>query len=134
MCLAAHLKNPETFGAAVPVPSVSRQDETYGTDMWRGPVWVNYNYMIAEGLRNYGFVCLADELRDKLLAVMNEWYLKTGTVYEFYDGENLQAPGKMNRKGKVYEPYDFTVKMQSIRDYGWSNTLCFDMLHNKYCK
>lgn len=133
-CLAAHLKNPETFGAAVPVPSVSRQDETYGTDMWRGPVWVNYNYMIAEGLRNYGFVCLADELRDKLLAVMNEWYLKTGTVYEFYDGENLQAPGKMNRKGKIYEPYDFTVKMQSIRDYGWSNTLCFDMLHNKYCK
>ena len=34
----------------------------------------------------------------------------------------------------MIEPYNFEYRMQSIRDYGWSNTLLFDLLHNKYYK
>ena len=100
--------------------------------MWRGPVWVNYNYMISKGLTEYGYNQLSNEIEDKTIAFLNYWYLKKGTLFEFYDSENLKAPNELNRKGWPFEPYNFEYRTQSIRDYGWSNTLLFDLLHNKY--
>jgi hypothetical protein len=29
----------------------------------------------------------------------------------------------LNRKGKPIEPYNFKIRMQSIRDYGWTASL-----------
>lgn len=127
--LVAHLENPEEFGTEFPVPSISKKDKTFGTDMWRGPVWINYNYMIAEGLADYGYGELSLSIKDKTLSVIDEWYNRTGTVYEFYDSENRIPPFCFNRKGAVVEPYDFRIKYQTIRDYGWSVTLAFDLLN-----
>ena len=126
--LVSHLENPDEFGTEFPVPSISQKDKTFGADMWRGPVWINYNYMISKGLLEYGYVGLANKIKEKTLSVINEWYCRTGTVYEFYDSENRTPPFCFNRKGEVVEPYDFRLKYQSIRDYGWSITLSFDML------
>jgi hypothetical protein len=127
--LIAHLKNPESFYTEFPVPTISKKDKYFGTDLWRGPVWVNYNYMIIKGLREYGYVDFADEIKGKTLDVVDMWYKRTGTVYEFYDSENSIPPFCFNRKGAIYEPYDFRVKYQTIRDYGWSITLTFDLLN-----
>ena len=129
--LIAHLENPEEFGTDLPIPSISKKDKTFGTDMWRGPVWINYNYMISKGLKEYGYVNLSDKITNKTLSVINEWYNRMGTVYEFYDSEDRIPPFCFNRKGQVFEPYDFRLKYQSIRDYGWSVTLTFDMLNTK---
>ncbi len=129
--LIAHLENPEEFGTEFPLPTISKKDKTFGTDMWRGPVWINYNYMISEGFSAYGYEDLSRRIREKTLSVVNEWYRHTGTVYEFYDSENRIPPPSFNRKGEVFEPYDFRVKYQTIRDYGWSVTLTFDMLNEK---
>ena len=96
--------------------------------MWRGPVWINYNYMISKGIAEYGHCVLSQKIIDKTLSVINEWYNRTGTVYEFYDSENRIPPFCFNRKGTIVEPYDFRIKYQSIRDYGWTATLAFDML------
>lgn len=131
--LYEHLTNPETFYTEFPVPSISKKDATFGSDMWRGPVWINYNYMIAEGLDFYGYSELAYEIRLKTVDTINTWYMRTGTVYEFYDCENMTPPASFQRKGDAFEPYDFSVRAQSIRDYGWSNTLTFDLL-NTYIK
>ena len=128
-CLVRHLTNAEEFGTEISVPTISKKDKTFGDDMWRGPVWINYNYMIAKGLREYGYSELADTIDSKTLGVINEWYSRTGTVYEFYDSENRIPPYNFNRKGEVVEPYDFRVKYQTIRDYGWSVTLAFDMMN-----
>ncbi|MBQ7793725.1 MAG: hypothetical protein IJ366_04310 [Clostridia bacterium] len=130
--LCKHLTDPEEFYTEFPVPSISKRDATFGTDMWRGPVWINYNYMISQGLAEYGFSELADEITDKTLAVLNRWYGAKGTLFEFYDCEDIKAPCELNRKGTAFEPYDFFVRAQSIRDYGWSNTLTADMLYRKY--
>ncbi len=128
--LIAHLKNPDQFGTEFPIPSISKNDKTFGTDMWRGPVWLNYNYMILKGLADYGYGTLSEKIKDKTLNSVNLWYNRTGTVFEFYDSENLIPPYCFNRKGEIFEPYDFRVKYQSIRDYGWSVTLTFDLLNN----
>lgn len=128
--LISHLKNSNEFGTEFPVPSISKKDKSFGTDMWRGPVWINYNYMIFKGLAEYGYNDISKEIKDKTLKVIDEWYDRTGTVYEFYDSENRIPPFCFNRKGEVVEPYDFRIKYQTIRDYGWSITLTFDMLND----
>ncbi len=129
--LVSHLENPDEFGTEFPIPSISKKDKSFGSDMWRGPVWINYNYMISKGLAEYGFADTSRKIKEKTLAVINEWYNRTGTVYEFYDSENRIPPYCFNRKGEVVEPYDFRVKYQSIRDYGWSITLAFDLMNER---
>ena len=130
--LLNELKNPETFYTSFPIPSISKKDALFGSDMWRGPVWINYNYMIASGLKEYGYTEFSDEIISKTIDTLSHWYERKGTIYEFYDSENIKAPNELNRKGLPFEPYDFMIKMQTIREYGWSNTLMFDMLHNKF--
>ena len=127
--LVRYLCDENEFGTPFPVPSIAVSDNTFGTDMWRGPVWINYNYMIIKGLREYGYAELADNLKTKSLDFINLWYTRTGTLYEFYDSQNLIPPACFNRKGEIFEPYDFRIKYQSIRDYGWSITLSFDWLN-----
>lgn len=127
--LIGHLTDSEKFGTQIPIPTISKRDITFGTDMWRGPVWVNYNYMISEGLEEYGYEILSRQIKKKTVDIVNEWYNRTGTVFEFYDSENVIPPFCFNRKGEVYEPYDFRIKYQAIRDYGWSVTLVFDLLN-----
>lgn len=128
--LTAALTDPADFAAPLAIPSIAKNDPTYGSDMWRGPVWINYNYMITEGLADYGYRTLAADIRTRTVAAVESWYYRSGTYFEFYDSENLRAPCELNRKGAPYYPYDFRVRYQSIRDYGWTGTLTFDMIIN----
>lgn len=129
--LLAHLQDPDSFATPFPIPSISKKDPTFGSDMWRGPVWINYNYMISLGLAEYGFRDFADELVEKTIRFMNQWYQRTGTIYEFYDSSNEKGPGMLNRKGLAFEPYNIEIRLQAIRDYGWSCTLLCDLLHQR---
>ncbi|MCH4886991.1 hypothetical protein EZV73_05395 [Acidaminobacter sp. JC074] len=121
--LVDHLLDENSFNTNYPIPSISKDDATFGSDMWRGPVWVNYTYLIILGLKDYGYTDLAEEITKKTTDMIEEWYEKDGTLYEFYDSSNQKSPSKLNRKGIVHEPYDFRVRYQSIRDYGWTNSL-----------
>lgn len=126
--LVACLNDPQDFQAPFPIPSISKKDATYGSDMWRGPVWINYNYMISEGLAAYGYGELASHIRTRTVEVLNHWYGVYSTVFEFYDCENQTPPPRLYRKEVAVEPYNFHVRPQAIRDYGWSNTLLLDLL------
>ena len=130
--LVKHLNDPQMFKTEFPISSIAVKDKTFGTDMWRGPVWINYNYMICDALDEYGYNDLAEEIRNKTVSYMNYWYRQTGTLYEFYDSENKKVPSVLNRKGAFLEPYNLDIRIQSIRDYGWSCTLLCDMLAQKY--
>ena len=90
--LAHHLQDPASFGTAFPAPSISLDDPTFGTDCWRGPVWINYSYMTSRGLRESGFAEEADEFERRTLSAMAFWYRQEGTLYEFYDAEDLVSP------------------------------------------
>ncbi len=121
--LVEDLQNPETFGTAFGVPSVSKQDATYGSDMWRGPVWINFNYLIIQGLREYGYTELAQRLQENTLQQIEYWYHKDGAIFEFYDSEGKKSPSELARKAVCLKPADDSVWLCAIRDFGWSNTL-----------
>lgn len=133
-CLVKDLQNPETFGTAFGIPSISRKDPVCGTDMWRGPVWINFNYLIILGLREYGYTDYADALMEKTLSEIERWYEKDGVVYEFYDCEARLSPTELARKVVCLKPIDDTVWVSAIRDFGWSNTLYAAMVIERYGK
>ncbi len=126
--LVKRLKDNIDFGSELPVPSISLSDETFGSDMWRGPVWINYNYMIIKGLNQYGYIDLANEIREKTIKAITKWYHQDGCIYEYYDSYNLISPSKLTRKGEALKPYDFRIRTQCIRDYGWSASLFIAMV------
>ena len=125
--LAGHLRDPELFGTALPVPSVAAKDVGhYAKDMWRGPVWVNLNWLIAYGFERTGLRDVADELRNKTMREIEKMHEQYGTFFEFYDDQQVVDPPRLLRKGKCApeeHPYH-----QVFHDYGWTATLYVDMV------
>lgn len=128
--LIAKLSDKSEYNSAFPIPSLTKKSSYFGDDMWRGPVWINYNYMIAEGLKSFGYNAISDDIIAKTVGYVEKYYLQTGTLYEFYDSEDERPPYLLNRKGAVLLPYNPSIKMQSIREYGWTTTLTFDLLNS----
>ncbi|MBB1484249.1 glycogen debranching protein [Tessaracoccus sp. MC1865] len=53
--LLAAINDPQRFATAHPLPTVAVRDDDFSpTRMWRGPVWVNTNWLVATGLRARG--------------------------------------------------------------------------------
>ena len=93
--LVAHLTNEREFWTRYPVPTVAMDDPKYTPGkMWRGPTWVNVNYLLIEGLQRSGYEDLARELRRRTLDLINS----RDDIYEYYDpvtGENPPTAASM---------------------------------------
>ena len=126
-CLAEHLTNPDTFGTALPVASVAQGNARhYAKDMWRGPVWINVNWLIAMGFERYGLRDAAGLIRDRSISVIESGIESYGTFFEFYDDRLEIDPPSLMRKGRCApeeSPYH-----QVFHDYGWTATLYVDMV------
>ena len=118
--LVAALTDPARFWTALPVPSIARNSPQYDTDMWRGCSWLNLDWFLWLGLRRYGYIAEAEELRRRVLAAVNKWYLRHGTLFEFYDADDSLSPFELKRKGPPVLPPDWRKHMHSITDYHWS--------------
>lgn len=93
------IRNPDELWSDYGIRSLSKSDEYFGTNenYWRGPIWVNINYMILDALQHYvskpelpsGARKLAKEiyveLRQNIVeTVLTNWE-KTGYAWEQYD-------------------------------------------------
>lgn len=121
--LAADISNPDTFNTPMPLPTVSMDDPYHSDDYWRGNVWINYIYMVQQGLREYGFIKEADHMADVALAVMARWYMREGCIFETYDPQNILCPSELERKGKPIKPAEYYARLMIVRDFGWSACL-----------
>ncbi len=66
--LVALLHERSKYWPRFPVPSVPIDVPQFDADRyWKGPTWVNTNWMVIEGLRAYGETDVADELRRRTL-------------------------------------------------------------------
>jgi len=87
--LVKHLLNEDEFWRKYGVPTLSADDRNYtpfvdGCCRWDGPVWLLWNYMVFEGLRNYGYKKVANELADKMLLAVETQLRKNHRFWESY--------------------------------------------------
>ncbi|MCT4587187.1 MAG: trehalase family glycosidase [Carboxylicivirga sp.] len=106
----------------LPGPSISKTHSSFGSNMWRGPVWINYSYLTYEGLKNYGKEEEARKLAEATVQQISHWYHKEGTIFEFFDPMAEKSPQKLPRK----------KSLGCIHEFGWSCTLYMELLNDLY--
>lgn len=89
--LIARLTDPETFWTRYPLPTVAINDPAFDPlQMWRGPTWVNINYLFVEALHQAERHDLAGELRRRTL----ELVMQHDDIYEYYHPITGERPPK----------------------------------------
>lgn len=83
--LVEKLTDPDHFWRKYGVPSLSASDPYYNDKgYWNGPVWVEWNYLVMQGLLKYGYEKEAKELVDRVAESMIIQLKKNHTLWEFY--------------------------------------------------
>ncbi len=95
-------------GNCFTVPNYDTQGEEFDrANYWRGPVWININWMLAHGLRRYGYTLKADSLQKDLLQLP----IRFG-FHEYFDSFDGTGYGSDN--------------------FGWTAALFIDLVHEFY--
>ena len=89
--LIEHLTDENEFWSRYPLPTVALNDPKFDPlTMWRGPAWVNVNYLLIEGLQRTGYTDLARELRRRTLDLI----CLHDDIYEYYEPQTGAVPPK----------------------------------------
>ncbi|MCJ7513495.1 MAG: hypothetical protein MUO23_11060 [Anaerolineales bacterium] len=104
--LAAHLTDEHGFWPRFPIPTVALNDPAFDAQtMWRGPTWINVNYLMIEGLRRSGLEDEARELRRRTLELVS----RGPDLYEYYHPLTGERPP------------------QAASTFGWTAALYIDL-------
>lgn len=97
--LVAKLTDPSKFWRKNGIPTLSADDVWYSPNVdycckWNGPVWLLWNYMIFEGLLNYGYTEVAEQLADKITSAVEYQLSLNHNFWESYSPDNsvLNSP------------------------------------------
>jgi hypothetical protein len=86
------LKSPNQFGTKFPLPSVPVSSNWYKElGYWQGPMWVNTNWLIADGLDRYGFSEEARHIREQSIAAVSRH-----GPYEYFSARTGEPAGAKN--------------------------------------
>jgi hypothetical protein len=97
-------------GNCFTIPNYDTQKEGFErTNYWRGPVWININWMLMNGLKRYGFIQKADSVAKDIL----ELPVRFG-FYEYYDSFDGRGYGS--------------------KDFSWTSALFIDTAYENYEK
>ena len=103
-----HLLNPAEMRSPYGFRSLSKSDPAYNNEAiidpysnWRGPIWINANYLDWIALRRYGFTAESRWLAETLAAMLRRDIAQWGSMHEDYDAETgkglaptlAQSPG-----------------------------------------
>lgn len=71
------------------VPSFDREEPGYSPNRyWRGPIWINLNWMLYWGLRCYGFQEYADRVKNSIIELPRRY-----GFYEYFDPDTGRGHG-----------------------------------------
>jgi len=106
--IRCHLLNPDEMQSKYGFRSLSKSDPAYNNQAiidpysnWRGPIWINANFLDWLALRRYGFHAEAHTLALNLAAMLHRDIAQWGSMHEDYDAETgaglaptpAQSPG-----------------------------------------
>lgn len=94
--LAAHLRNPRTFGTPHRAPTLAADEEGFDAETgsyWRGAVWAPTTMMVVRGLERFGETELARDIALEHLRHVVDVFEATGTIWENYSPTKA-APGR----------------------------------------
>ncbi len=94
--------------------------------MWRGPTWININWLIACGFDRYGMGEIVDGLRRRTVEEIEKCTERFGVFFEYYDDRCEVDPPALLRKGKCAP--EVNPFHQVFHDYGWTATLYADLI------
>jgi hypothetical protein len=101
------MEDETSFNVKYPLPTVPLNSDWFNPICyWQGPVWVNTNWLIIDGLRRYGFNNQADRLTRLTLNLVR----KSG-YYEYYDPQ--------------------TGKPSGVNNFSWTAALTIDLSYKK---
>lgn len=91
--LVAVLTDTTRFWRRFGVPTLAANDVWYSPNVdycckWNGPVWLLWNYMIFDGLLNYGYVDLARELKEKIVDMVGIQLSRNHNFWESFSPDN----------------------------------------------
>ena len=79
-------------------PSLAPTHEKFEANRyWRGPVWLQVNWLLEKGFRQYGFDKLADQIKEDALALV-----KRDGFYEYFNPKKDVAAGKGGYGGSQF--------------------------------
>jgi len=89
-----HLLNPAEIRSPHGFRSLSKSDPAYNNDAiinpysnWRGPIWINANFLDWLALRRYGFTAESKWLAGSLATILSHDIAQWGSMHEDYDAE-----------------------------------------------
>ncbi|MGO4692140.1 amylo-alpha-1,6-glucosidase [Glaciibacter sp. 2TAF33] len=104
--LVAALGDPQQFGTTWTVPTVATSDPDFSAErMWRGPVWVNINALLVDGLRRSGYPGEAVELAERTALLV----IHGGGPHEYFNPQTGQKA------------------QTATTSFGWSAALFIDL-------
>ncbi len=95
--MIVHLRDPETFRARFGIRTLSKREKQYAIQAtgnpsnWRGPVWPIVNYIIWQGLLNYGYHDDARRLAEDTILLLAGDVKRNGGMHEYYEPDTGQA-------------------------------------------
>ena len=106
--IRCHLLNPDEMQSPYGFRSLAKSDPAYNNQAiinpysnWRGPVWINANFLDWLALRRYGFHAESRQLAVTLAAMLHRDIASWGSMHEDYNAETgdglaptvAQSPG-----------------------------------------
>jgi glycogen debranching enzyme len=70
------------------VPSYDKQEPDFGKRYWRGPIWMNLNWLLYRGLRRYGFDDYAARVQEAMVLLPQR-----AGFYEYFDPDTGSGHG-----------------------------------------
>jgi hypothetical protein len=105
--IVEQLHNKQTYATKYPVPSIPVNSAWFASHRyWQGPTWLNTNWLIADGLKRYGYKEEAEQIRQSSIDLVE----KSG-FYEYFS------------------PIDGTPA--GAKNFSWTAALTIDFLNQK---
>jgi len=132
-----HLLNPAEMRSTYGFRSLSKSDPAYNNDAiidpysnWRGPIWLNANYLHWIALRRYGFKAESNWLAQSLAATVERDIAQWGSMHEDYDadtGTGLAPTPAQSQGGKFAGFVGWNLLVQDMLECETNGQHCMMM-------